>query len=358
MFLSKHLLLLILTSSTLIAGCGEKENPAPKPVRPVLSQLAEVTPYWQTNTYSGEIRARHETDLGFRINGKIIERKVEAGDQVKPGDVLARLDPENYRLQLTEAEAQLAVARAEKSKAAADLKRYDTLLQRKLVSEEEFHNYRNGLEVASAKERQASAAVKAARNQHRYTTLIADREGVVTSVQADEGQVIVAGQSVVQLALCCEKEVEISVPENRLDALRNADDIQISLWAFPEKQYTAQLRELSPTADSVTRTYRVRLSLPDTGAEVSYGMTATARVRMQLHRQIVHLPLSAIFQQDAAPAVWIVDPEQLRVKLQSVDVTEYRQDGALISSGLKGGERVVTAGVHRLVSGQKVRLLK
>ncbi len=358
MFPLKQFLLLILISSLLLAGCDETENLAPKPVRPVLSQLVEITPYWQTNTYSGEIRARHETNLGFRINGKIIERRVEAGDRVKPGDILARLDPDDYRLRLAEAEAQLAVAEAEKSKAAADLKRYDTLLQKRLVSEEEFQNYRKLLEVASAKERQASAAVNVARNQHSYTTLIADRKGVVTLVQADEGEVVAAGQSIVQLALCCEKEAEISVPENRLDALRGANDIQITLWALPEQHYTAELRELAPAADSVTRTYRVRLAIAATGPEISYGMTATAKVRMQLHKQIVQLPLSAIFQQGTSTAVWVVDPEQLSVKLQPVTIAEYRQDGALISSGLNGSERVVSAGVHRLVAGQQVRLLE
>ncbi|MCP3671666.1 MAG: efflux RND transporter periplasmic adaptor subunit [Gammaproteobacteria bacterium] len=358
MFYPKQLLLLILVFPVLLVGCNDDKGVAPKPIRPVLSQLVEVTPYWQTNIYSGEIRARHETDLGFRINGKIIERRVEAGDKVKPGDILARLDPDDYRLQLTEAEAQLTVAQAERNKAAADLERYDTLLQRKLVSEEEFQNYQKILDVASAKERQASAAVNVARNQHSYTTLIADREGVVTSVQADEGEVVAAGQSIVQLALCCEKEVEISVPENRLDAMRGADDIRITLWALPGKRYTAQLRELSPTADRITRTYRVRLTLAEVGPDISYGMTATAKVRMQLHKQIVHLPLSAIFQKGTDTAVWVVDSERLSVKLQPVTIAEYRQDGALISSGLNGGERVVSAGVHRLVAGQQVRLLK
>lgn len=338
-------------------GCKE-EAPVEKPVRPVLTTTVRIQPYWQRHTYSGEIRARYETDLGFRINGKIVERPVEVGDEVAPDEVLARLDPADYKLRLTEAEAALAAAQAEMEKARGDLNRYGSLLERKLVSDADYQDFRNAYDVATARERQAVASVSVARNQADYTTLSANRKGIVTAVEAEEGQVIVAGQTVARLALCCEKDVVISIPENRLDEVRDADEVVISLWAVPDSAYQGKVREVSPGADPVTRTYRVRITLPDAGADVQYGMTASVQVGRRLHAQAALLPATALFQDDGGHAVWVLDRESMTVALRPIEVTEYRQDGLLVGGGISDGELVVSAGVHLLVPGQEVRLVE
>lgn len=347
--------LIALSPILALVGCTE-EVPAEKPVRPVLTAQVQIQTYWQHHTYSGEIGARHETDLGFRVAGKLVERAVEVGDRTAPGDVLARLDPEDYGLQLMEAEAQLAAARAEMEKARADLKRYASLLKRKLVSEADYQDFRNAFNVATARERQAKASVAVARNQAAYTELKAGRDGIVTAVEAEQGQVVAAGQTVVRLALCCEKEAVISVPENRLDEMRGAEEVLTSLWAVPGSSYTGKVREISPGADPVTRTYRVRVSLPEAGEEVQFGMTASVRISRRLHDQVALLPATALYQQDGAPAVWILDPDTMTVALRPVTVAEYRQDGVLLSNGVAEGETIVAAGVHMLVAGQRVRL--
>lgn len=345
-----------LAATILLTACNEQALPE-KPIRPVLTQTVRIAPYWQQHNYSGEIRARYETNLGFRIGGKIVQREVEVGDRVAAGQVLARLDPADYRLRLLEAQAALAVARAEEDKARKDLDRYSSLLERKLISESDFHNFSNAFDVALARRKQAEAAVSVARNQADYTTLKADRDGIVTEVEAEEGQVVAAGQTVIRVALCCEKEAVVSVPENRLDDVRMADRVTATLWAVPGASYPGKVREISPGADPVTRTYRVRISLPEADQRVQYGMTVLAKVQRRLHGEVARLPSSALFQKGNRPAVWILDRDSLTVFLQPVEVAEYRQDGVLVKRGLRDGQYLVTAGVNQLVPGQRVRLL-
>ncbi len=345
----------LLIAGLLLSGCQD-EVVTEKPVRPVLSQVVNFKPYWQESSYAGEVRARYETALGFRIDGKIVQRHVEVGQRVAAGDVLARLDPADYRLRLLEAEAELAVARAERNKASADRERYATLLKKQVVSKAEYTDYNNAFDVAEARLRQAEAELEVTRNRTGYTALITDRAGIVTSLEAEEGQVVSAGQTVARLARSGQKEAVISVPEHRLEELRTAETINIRLWAVPGRVYKGKVREMSPGADPVTRTYRVRITVEDAGPEVQLGMTATADVRRRLHDKVAQLPLSAIFQQQGQPAVWVLDPASMQVGLLPVEVLQYRQDGVLIRSGIEDGQRVVTAGVHKLVSGQRVRL--
>jgi RND family efflux transporter MFP subunit len=197
-----------------LSGC-EKAPPPAKLIRPVLTQQVEIQPYYQEASYAGEVRAHHETVLGFRVNGKIVERYVEVGDMVKPGDVLARLDDEDNTLRLTEAEAGLAAAKAERNKAAADLERRAALLDKKAVSTADYQDFLNAFEVAKARLEQAEARLEVTRNQAEYTALTSDLAGVITAVEGEVGQVVAAGQTVLRLALAEEKEVRIAVPENR-----------------------------------------------------------------------------------------------------------------------------------------------
>lgn len=346
----------LLAAAFLLGGCDRAQTDA-EPIRPVLSQVVAIGPYWRDANYSGDVRARHQTALGFRISGKIIERLAEVGDTVQAGQLLARLDPEDYRLRLMNAQAGLAAAQAEKNKAEADLKRYSILLRKKLISEADYTDYRNAYEVAKARLDQAQAELAVTRNQAEYTALRADRGGVITAVEAETDQVVGVGQTVMRMALAEEKEVVIAVPEKRLEELSRADDIHITLWADPDAAYRGKIREISPGADPVTRTYKVKVAILEPGARVQLGMTATVDVRQRLEGKVAQLPLSAVFQKDGKPAVWLVSPETGEVGLVPVAVAEYRHDVVLIRSGLRDGQRVVTAGVHKLHPGQKVRLL-
>ena len=351
------LILVLLLCGSLLPGC-DRAPPAEPLVRPVLTQLVDIKNYWQKSRYAGEVKARYEMALGFRINGKIIERFVEVGDVVEPGALLARLDPQDYQLQLMEAEGGLAAARAEKEKAASDLKRYEQLYKDKVVSATEWQEYSNADAVANARFKQAEAQADVARNQTEYTSLHSDKGGVITSLDMEVGQVIVAGQTVVNLALPQEKEVVIAVAENRLNELRHADDIKINMWINPDKLYKGRVREISPGADPVTRTYSVKITLLDADEVVQLGMTTSVMVMQKKQGKVAHLPLSAIFQKDGKPAVWIYSEKTSRVNLHPVEVAEYQYDAALISGGLEQGERVVTAGVNKLVPDQQVRLLQ
>ena len=334
----------------------EQSPPPQKPVRPVLSQLVEVKADWRQSTYAGQVKARYETPLSFRIGGKITDRRVDVGDNVEAGATLAQLDPADYELGLMEAEARVSAAEAEKDKAETDLERYEKLREKELISSADYTDFANKLNVAKARLRQAEAELEVARNRAVYTVLRADHAGVVTAVEIEKGQVVAAGQTVLRLALEGKKEVVIAVPENRLVELNEAQEIRISLWANPDRSYEGRLRETSPGADPITRTYSAKITLLDADPDVQLGMTATVMVHQRGEGEVARLPLSSIYQQETGdPAVWLVNADN-RIDLAPVEVAEYTFDEVLIRSGLASGQRVVTAGVHKLTSGQQVRV--
>lgn len=347
----------IILAGLVLSACNKKTPPEPL-IRPVLTQQVQLISNWNESTYSGEIKARYETALGFRINGKIIERFVEVGQVVEPGTLLASLDPEDYQLQVMVAEGEFLAAAAEKKKAASDLKRYAKLHKDKLVSATEYNDYSNVFNVADARYKQAQARLKVAKNQTEYTQLHTDKGGVITSLDMEVGQVVVTGQTVVNLSTPKEKEVVIAVPENHLDQLRQTNEIKITLWANQDSSYKGKIREISPSSDPVTRTYTVKISLVDADTKVQLGMTASVTLIQKKQGKIVRLPSSAIFQKDEQAAVWIYSPNTSSVQLQSIQIEEYQYDKVLINTGLKEGQIVVTAGVHKLHTGQKVRLLQ
>ncbi len=339
----------------LLSGCVEEEE-SKKVIRPVVTQQVKIQENWQQATYAGEIRARYKMALGFRIGGKIVERYIEVGDVVKPGTLLARLDPDDSKLQLMHAEGELQAAKAEKRKAQLDMKRYTKLYKDNMISAAEHLRFSNSLDIANAKYIQAHAHLEVTRNQSDYTSLYADKGGVITSLEMEVGQVIVAGQTVVNLALPEEKEVIIAVAESRLDEVRHADEVKISLWIDPKHFYAGRVREISPGADPVTRTYTVKISLLDKADKAQLGMTTTVVIIQKKKEKVAELPLTAIFQKDSKPAVWIYSPQVSRVHLQAVDILEYQFDSVLIRSGLKDGQIIVVAGVHKLYEDQLVRL--
>jgi len=341
----------------LAAGGGCSEKPPvtlePRLVNVVRANLASAS---SDVGYSGEVRARYETDLSFRVPGKIVARNVEIGSNVKQGDVLARLDREDQQLNAQGAQSQLAAAKSEYQQSKAELERYTDLYQKQFISKAEFDRRENAYNVAKAKLDQAQAQLAVTRNQTGYTDLSADHAGVVTAILIEVGQVVAAGQAVMKLARTGEREVDISIPENRLAELNAARQIDISLWANPEKIYDGKLRELSPSADPVTRTYAARISVRNADASMKLGMTATVYLRGMQRAASVLLPATALFQKNGAPAVWIVDPKNNQVKLVPVDIGEYVEDKVTVLSGLAPGDLVVRAGVHKLFAGEKVRV--
>jgi multidrug efflux system membrane fusion protein len=348
-------LIVVTTALVTLAACSQPQPVASAP-RPVLAQVVKPAAGALGSLYSGEVRARHESDLAFRVGGKLIARHVDVGSHVTRGTVLARLDPEDAKLAVDAARSQLAAAQADHSLAAAELERYRQLYAKNFVSQAVLDARNTTFNATKAKLEQATAQLATAQNQSAYTTLTADADGVITAVSAELGQVVAAGQPIVRLARPEEKEVVINVPESRLGALRDAKRVLVALWTQPERPYAGSVREISPTADPVTRTFTVKVSVPQADAAMRLGMTANVLVGDPSEAAVVTLPLSAVDQSAGAASVWLVDPNTRKVAPRAVQIGAYREDGVTVRAGVAAGDVVVTAGVHKLVAGETVRL--
>lgn len=337
-----------------LGGCAKQETVA-EPIRPVLLAQVALGSMAETAGFAGEVKPRHETDLAFRIAGKIVARNVDIGARVRKGQVLARLDPADVALQTDAARAAVAAAETEFTYARAEFERYQNLHAQKFVSGSALDQKQNALNANRAKYEQAKAQLAVAQNQSAYATLIAPGDGVVTAITAEAGQVVAAGAPVMRLAREEEREVAISVPENRIDELKQARQIGVALWANPQKIYPARVREIAPAVDPATRTFAVRVAVVAPDAALQWGMTATVGLISEGSPQAALLPLSSLYRKDDRPAVWIYDPATQQVALRSVVVGQYREDGVVVTQGLAAGEWVVSAGVHKLRPGQKVR---
>lgn len=339
----------------LLAACAPPPTTTPAPravlVRTVTADAGAPT----IQTYTGEITARHENDLAFRIGGKLIERTVDIGASVTRGQVLARLDPQDAHLSATAAASRVAAAEADLALAQAELVRTEALLARSFVSASAVDARRTALQAAKARLRQARAEAASAGNQTAYTELIADGEGVITAAAAEAGQVVGAGQTILRLARTGEREVLVHVPESRVLGLTPDTPVEVRLWLAPERSLRGAVREIAPAADRTTRTYAVRIRI-DGGKDLPLGATASvAFVGSAAGQSLV--PLGAVSQTDGGPAVWLVDGNG-RLSAQPVDIAAFREDGAAIRGGLPPGSRIVIAGVHRLVAGETVRAVE
>ena len=334
---------LLLGALMLLAACGEQAALAPDPARPVLTMLLGAAADAGRATYSGEVRSRYETALAFRIPGKIVARLVDAGAQVKAGDVLARLDPADTVLSATAASAQLELA-------DADLRRYRELRARNFVSQ-------SALDAKETAFKATRAQAELARNQSSYTVLRAEHAGVIALVAAEVGQVVAAGQMVMRVARSDALEVALAIPETRITEMHLQQAAQVSLWADDEVVYPGVLRELSSVADAATRTYAARVSIAQPDARVLLGMTAKVSFveeKSGAPDSRLSVPLTALFQQDGKPALWIVGADQA-VSLRPVVVAAFAETTAVLASGAQAGERVVVAGVHKLSAGEKIK---
>jgi RND family efflux transporter MFP subunit len=350
----RHAIAALVGAVLVVSGCAKNEPPR-EIVRPVQLAPIVVGASADTAVFAGEVKPRHETDLAFRIGGKIVERRVDVGATVKKGQPLARLDPSDVALQAQAAEAAVAAARTESEFARAELARYEGLHRQKFVSESALDAKRNAMQIAHARLAQAQATLAVNRNQAAYATLVAPDDGVITSVTAEAGQVVAAAQPVMKLAGTDEREIAIAVPESRIDDVKHAQRMNVVLLASPGRIFEGRVREIPPAVDPVTRTFAVRVSVLDADASFGWGMTANVvAVGSGSHNALV--PLTAIYHQaDGKPAVWVYDTAAGKVDLRAVELGPYREDGAVITKGLANGEWIVAAGVNKLKEGQSVR---
>lgn len=338
------------------AGCAKEEKKPDEP-RAVNVVRAETSSGELGTSYTGEVRARFETQLGFRVAGKVTARLAEVGDKVKTGQVLAKLDPGDQQLGIEAARQQLAAADANYEQNRSDLTRFTELAKQGFVSTADIERRANATRVAEAQLAQARAQLGTYENQSAYTQLRADHDGVVTAIGAEVGQVVAAGQMVMRVARRGEREVAVNVPENRLAEIRNAKQIRIGFWAEPDKLLDGRVREIAPSADPVTRTYTTKVTILDADTNVQLGMTANVYFKSNGHGSVVRLPATALYQKGTEAAVWVVDPKTAQVSLRPVKVGRFGDDGVTITEGLAGGEIVVRAGVHKLFANEKVRIL-
>lgn len=347
--------LVTLVAAVLIAACGPKEAP-PEPPRAVRVVKVEGATADAIATYTGDVRARYESALGFRIAGKLAQRLVEIGQPVRKGQPLAKLDAGDQELGIAAARQQVAAADANATNLKNDLVRFRELRAQGFISAAELDRRQAATDVAIAQLAQAKAQLGVNANQADYTTLRADADGVVTSITAEVGQVLDRGQLFMRVARVGEKEVAVAIPENRVAEFRGAKALEVSLWAMPERRWVGRLRELAPAADPVTRTYLAKVTVVDAGADVDLGMTATVKVSGD-GAPVVKLPSTALFQKGDATAVWVVDPKANTVNLKPVKVERFHDTWIGIADGLSAGDQVVRAGVHKLFAGQAVRVL-
>ena len=348
---------LAISAASLLAGCSRAPVAEHEEVRAVRTMIAGQVNGTVGANYSGEIRARYESQLGFRVGGKITARLVEVGSHVKRGQPLLQLDAAQESLLLMAAGADADAAQSRVAQAKVDVARTEQLLARQFASQAELDHQRLALQQAEAQLRSAQAHQQLNVNQRGYTTLVADRDGVVSSIVAEAGQVVAAGQPVVTLAADGEREVTISIPESRVDELRNARSLLVTVWAHPGQSWNGSLRQLSPDTDSVTRTYSARIAIaePDP-ALLRLGMTASVAAPDVDGQSAIRLPLTAIVDRDGRRQVWVVDRQHGRVAARQVQLGSAQNDSVLVVDGLAGGETVVSAGVHMLQPGQRVAL--
>jgi multidrug efflux system membrane fusion protein len=338
----------------LVAGCSKPAEKVEE-VRPVRAVVLAADNVDVIAEYPGEVRARIESRLGFRVAGKIVARKVDVGTVVKRGQPLMQLDPQDLQLMQAQASANLRAAESNLALAKAEFARYQDLRQKNFVSQAVLESKETAFRAAQASQEQATAAYRNQSNQTGYATLVSDVDGVVTGIDAEAGQVVAAGTPVIRVARMGEKEIVINIPEDKIDQLRQVSNVRVRIWAAPNTAIPGKLRELSPIADPVTRTFTAKISIPGAPDEVRLGMTAVVAFAGRSRDALIRVPLTAIFQDKSQTAVWVVEKDAVR--LAPVQVAAPAGNDVLIASGISSGQTVVTAGVNLLKPGQKVKIL-
>jgi RND family efflux transporter MFP subunit len=336
---------------TALAGCKDEEEAA-EPLRAVRSLIVTPGAERESLTQSGEIVARREVAIGFKLGGRLASRPIEVGMAIQPGDVLATLDPQDLETQIRIAEAEVNAARAAVEAAQANADRQQLLLQKDIVSKAAVEAVEADRKTAEARLSAAEAQLTAARDQRGYADLRATEAGIVTAILVQAGEMAGAGQPILRVAKSGEREAAFNVAERYVAGALPGLPVTVSLLSDPSITTQGTLREVSPTADPVTRTYRVLVNLPKGAPDMAFGATVQGAVTFDLPGMI-SLPAASLTSQDGKPAVFVVSAEGILTR-RSVTVARYEEDRVLLAEGLVAGDRVVTAGVSKLRPEQAV----
>jgi len=339
----------------VLTGCNEKVAEKAVPSRPVLVSTVHYEPESPERSFVGTVKPRIETDMGFRVPGKVAKRLVEVGQTVDVGQPLATLDEVDLKLQAEQSEAEYRAATGVLAQAGAAEQRAKDLRGKGWTTDAQLDQSKAAADEARARLNRAERSVELTKNSLSYATLVADTRGVVTATLIDAGQVVASGQTAVRVARFAEKEAVVAIPETLVG--RAKDGVaSVTLWSEPDKKYAAKLREVAPSADPATRTYLAKFSLPDAGETVSLGMTATLTLADPATTRVARLPLSALFSQGGEPSLYLVDAKG-DVALMPVTVKSYETNSVVISGGVDEGAKVVALGVQKLDPAQKVRVV-
>ena len=349
-------LLLILGFAAGLAGCRGEAAVSQESARPVkVARIAAASPK-RTLTYSGVVRPRVESALGFRVPGKIIARSVNVGDRIEVEQTIARLDETDLKLAENAARAAVASARSRRDVASDNLERAKVLLPKAIISQAVYDTRRNELDAAAAALDAAQAQLRQAVNAVGYATLKADKAGIVTAVMAEPGQVVNAGQAVASLAESGETEVAIAVPEQDAARIAVRQTAKVTLWAGSGVNHDGRIREIAGQADPASRTYAVRIAIDAPPQTMRLGMTALVALTIQDETAPMVVPLTALTEENGTPIAFVVDTASKAVRKTAVSIAGIAEDGARIASGLQPGDLIVTAGVQFLQDGMRIRL--
>lgn len=338
----------------LLAACSRPEIDTTELVRPVRVLELQSSGSTFEESFSGQIEPRFQADLSFQVGGKLISRLVDVGDRVKKGQVLARLDPQDLSFALQAAQAGFDAANTEHAQLKTDLERAKTLKQQNFISQVELDRRQLALDAAASRLSQARAQLSTQSNQKQYGDLRAPNDGVVSAVYAQAGQVVPPGQPVVQWADESAVQVSMAVPESRVADIKVGQDATVLLWSGKES-LKAQVREVSPVANPLTRTFNVLLNVSDANKVARFGMSATVQFSKAAQPNVFKLPISALVAQHTGAFVWVFDEAQGLVSKRVVQPYDVSESEFLVKEGLKNGELIVTAGTHVLNEGQKAR---
>ena len=338
-----------------LTGCNDKVTEKPVPSRPVLVATVHYEAESPERSFVGTIKPRIETDMGFRVPGKVAKRLVDVGQTVELGQPLATLDQVDLKLQAEQAEAEFRAATGVLVQAAAAEQRAKDLRGKGWTTDAQLDQARAAADEARARLSRAERSVELTNNSLSYATLVADSRGVVTATLVDAGQVVSSGQTAIRVARFAEKEAVVAIPETLVSRAKEGV-ASVSLWSEPNKKYAAKLREIAPAADPATRTYLAKFSLPDAGDNVSLGMTATLTLADPETMRVARLPLSALFSSGGDSSLYVVD-DAGELALKPVAVKSYESNDVVISGGVNEGAKVVVLGVQKLDPSQKVRVV-
>src|SRR4030081_2180306 len=338
-----------------LTGCNEVVAEKVAPSRPVLVATVHYEAESPKRSFVGTIRPRIETDMGFRVPGKVAKRLVEVGQTVDVDQPLATLDEVDLKLQAEQADAEFHAATGVLAQAAAAETRAKDLRAKGWTTDAQLDQAKAAGDEARARLNRAERSVDLTKNSLSYATLVADTRGVVTATLIDAGQVVASGQTAIRVARFAEKEAVVAIPETLVGRAKDGT-ASVTLWSEPNRKYAAKLREVAPSADPATRTYLAKFSLPDAGETVSLGMTATLTLCDPATTRVARLPLSALFHEGTDPSLYVVG-DHGEVALKPVTVKSYESNDVVVTGGVEEGAKVVTLGVQKLDPAQKVRVV-